>query len=78
MVLELNPMKTIYFYLFISFLSIGCTLDGFDEGAHIGIAIDITNMTNREYNNLKLHIGGLEDSAFVSTDSYNLPTIPFK
>jgi hypothetical protein len=62
-----------YFILLILFSCIPDIED--DDKAYVGIGIDIGNLTNIEYDNVKLHIGGLKDSTFISTDIFELPTI---
>ena len=46
-----------------------------EDGPFVGIGIDIGNLTNEEYNNAKLLIGGMQNGTFISTESYDLPTI---
>ena len=46
-----------------------------EDGPFVGIGIDIGNLTNKEYNNAKLLIGGMQNGTFISTESYDLPTI---
>jgi hypothetical protein len=46
-----------------------------EDGPFVGIGIDIGNLTNEGYNNAKLLIGGMQNGTFISTESYDLPTI---
>ena len=46
-----------------------------EDGPFVGIGIDIGNLTNEEYNNAKLLIGGMQNGEFVSTESFELTTI---
>ena len=73
-------MKTYFLYVLcfssLFFLS-SCNLVDIEDNdkAHVGIGISIVNVTSIEYDNLKLHIGGLKNSKFISTDVFELPTI---
>jgi hypothetical protein len=46
-----------------------------EDGPFVGFKLDIGNLTNEEYNNAKLLIGGMQNGTFISTESYDLPTI---
>ncbi len=46
-----------------------------DEGPFVGIEINIFNLTENEIENAKLLIGGMENEAFISTESFALPTL---
>lgn len=68
-------LRTILFCLTLLALTSCDFMEDFDDIADVGIGIDIGNLTNKEYQNLKLHIGGLENANFISTDFFELPTI---
>ena len=68
-------LKTALPFIFAILLFSCIDLGSFDDDAYVGIGIDIGNLTDKEFNILKLHIGGIEDSTFISTDVFELPTI---
>lgn len=70
-------LKTALPFIFTILLFSCIDLGSFDDDAYVGVAINVNNKTNREFKNLKLHIGGLQDSTFISTNFYELPTISF-
>lgn len=65
--------KISYFILLALFSCIPDIED--DDKAYTGIGISIVNLTSKEYDNLKLHIGGIENETFISTDIFELTTI---
>ena len=68
-------LKTALPFIFAILLFSCVDLGSFDDRPYVGIGIDIVNLTNKEYDNLKLHIGGVENDTFISTDIFELPTI---
>ena len=72
--LKIKKMKFKIIVLFICTLTfISCVPD--EDRPFVGIGIDIGNLTDEEYNNTKLLIGGMQNGTFISTESYDLPTI---
>lgn len=71
-------VKSLLFYI-ITIIFFSCVnTDSFDDRPYVGIGIDIANLTSKEYDNLKLHIGGIENDTFISTDFFELPKIIVK
>jgi hypothetical protein len=54
-------------------LFISCLED--EDRVRIGFTIEIVNLTNLEFENVKVTIGGLQNGEFVGTESYTLPSI---
>jgi hypothetical protein len=46
-----------------------------EDGPFVGFKLTINNLTNVEYDNAKILIGGMQNGEFVSTESFELPTI---
>lgn len=61
-----------YFTLFVLF---SCLPDIENDNPYVGFEINIINTTSQKLDNLKLHIGGIENNNFMSTDFLELPTI---
>ena len=67
-------MKTKLILICCIFLLISC-LPSDEENVRVGFMFSISNTTNLKYDNVKVNIGGIKNGAFVSTESYTLPTI---
>jgi len=46
-----------------------------EDGPFVGFKLDIINKTDNEIQNAKILIGGMQNGEFVSTESFELPTI---
>lgn len=46
-----------------------------EDGPFVGFKLDIINKTDNEMQNAKILIGGMQNGEFVSTESFELPTI---
>lgn len=68
-------MKLRFFLIYTVLISCYSCIPELEDGAYVGVGIDIVNVTNTEFENVKLHVGGIKDDKFISTDFYELPTI---
>ena len=66
-------MKTKLILFLCVLLLVSCLPD--EEEDRIGFMFKIVNLTNSEFENVKVTIGGLQNGEFVGTESYTLPTI---
>ena len=66
-------MKTKLIIICCALLFISCLTD--EEEARIGFTFEIINLTDLEFENVKVTIGGLQNGEFVGTASYTLPII---
>ena len=71
-------LKTALPFIFAILLFSCIDLGSFDDEAYVGIGIDIFNLTDNRYNNLKLHIGSIANDTFTSTDFFELPEITIR
>jgi hypothetical protein len=66
-------MKTKLIIICCALLFISCLED--EDRVRIGFTFEIVNLTNLEFENVKVTIGGLQNGEFVGTESYTLPSI---